>query len=278
MTNKFLLDLHLFDEGGEADEASQAETAGTTAESQNATGSGEEQTEDLDKEFDELIKGKYKEQFRARQQKAVQSRLKSHEADRAELESANKLKDTIAVRYGLQNASTADILKAIENDSSFLEEAAAREGLSPEQFQKMAGMQQRMIEAERKADQAERARIRDEVNARLQAESDECKALFPDFDFEEECQNETFKNMVSQGANVVDAYKFAHMDELISSGMAKAAARGAKATANAVKANLSRPTEAGARNGPAATFAVDFSKMSSEEFAKYRDKVMSGEI
>lgn len=279
---RFLLDLHLFDGEGEGEASeigeSQAETAEGIAEGQVAAGTGEMETEDLDKEFETLIKGKYKDQYKARQQKAVQSRMRGHEAEMAELESANKLRDALSVRYGMQDASSDELLAAINKDDSFLEAAAAKEGLSPAQFRKMSEMQQRAMAAERKANEAEKAQIRANINAKLQKECDECAQLFPDFNFEAECQNEKFKDLVQKGIDITSAYKHVHMDEIMADGMAMAAHRGAQATANAVKANLGRPVEAGARNGAAAAFAVDFNKMSSEEFREYTEKVMSGEI
>ena len=284
----FNLDLKKFDgEGAAAGTGSGAvknpgaDNSAGMEEGMQAEGSEGHQAapEDLEAEFDELISGKYKDIYNSRTKKAIGQRMSKFEAGRdAENAKNSKLFDSLAIRYGLDNPSVDDLISAVDNDKSFLEEAASREGLSPEQFKKMASLQKRATAAERKANMAEKARLRDETNARLKAQADECKAQFPEFDFEKESQNETFRNMLLSGADITSAYKFAHMDELITDGMAKAAKEGARATAEAVKANLKRPQEAGASGAPAASVSVDFSKMSAEEFKDYQDRLMSGEI
>lgn len=282
MTKKILLNLRQFDGEGQAAEqtSSQAETDNKQSENtQAAAEEGEIKTEDLEKEFDKLIKGKYKEQFNARQQKAIRSRFQDNEATKAELAAASKLRDTIALRYGLENASTDDILAAVQQDDSFLEEAAAKAGLSTEQYRSMANMQQRAVNAERELEQQRREQMQADFRAKLAAQEAECQQLFPDFDFETECQDsEQFKDLIKSGVDMTSAYKFVHMDDLIADGMAMAAHKGAENTAKAVRNNLRRASEAGASNQAAATLSVDFSKMSSDEFKAYQEKLMSGDL
>lgn len=286
MKNKILLNLRQFDGEGEGTEGTgtQAETDTRTQESDGSQVADEKSeseptSEDLDKEFDALIKGKYKEQFNARQQKAIKSRFQESEATKAELQAAAKLKDTIALRYGLENASTDDIIAAVQKDESFLEEAAAKAGLSTAQYKSLATMQQRAVNAERALEEEHKAKLREDFSRKLQNDISACQKVFPDFDFEAECaENEQFKGLVKSGVDMTKAYKFVHMDELMADGMAMAAHKGAENTAKAVKNNLRRPSEAGASGQAAVTVSVDFSKMSDEEFRAYQDKLMAGEI
>lgn len=287
MKNKILLNLRQFDGEGDGTESTgtQAETDTRTQESDSSQVAAEKSEseptseEDLEKEFDTLIKGKYKEQFNARQQKAIKSRFQESEATKAELQAAAKLKDTIALRYGLENASTDDIIAAVQKDESFLEEAAAKAGLSTAQYRSLATMQQRAVNAERALEEEHKAKLREDFSRKLQNDISACQKVFPDFDFETECaENEQFKELVKSGVDMTKAYKFVHMDELMADGMAMAAHKGAENTAKAVKNNLRRPNEAGASGQAAVTIAVDFSKMSDEEFRTYQEKLMAGEI
>lgn len=286
MTKEILLDLRQFDgegtDGSDQSAASMAGTSGTNTgdNSQGAAEAGEINTEDLDKEFDDLIRGKYKEQYKNRQQKAIMSRLKGLEADQAAMEQDKELRGTIAMRYGLgANASAADIMAAINSDDSFLEAQAAKEGLSPEQYRKMAAMQAQIDESERKLDALKRTQLQEDIKAKLIQQTEECQAVFPDFDFETEAAtNEKFNELVGLGLPIIDAYKYSNMDDLMADGMGKAVAKSKDMLAAAVKNNLRRPPEAGAGNGAAATVSVDFSKMSSDEFNAYQEKLMSGEI
>ena len=281
-----LLDLRQFD-GGDGSDAAEAGTSAENASAGAGEGSQdaaetskEEQTtpEELEKEFDELIHGKFREQYRQRQQKAIRNRLKSVEAERGENAKNAELKDAISMRYGLNpDASVDDIMAAIKSDKAFLEEAAAREGLSPEQYQKMAALRQQAHVAQRAADQARYEQMQAEARQRLETETAECREYFPDFDFEMEySENEKFKHQLEMGVSVLEAYKFAHMDEIMANGMHQAAAKGAKVTADAVKNNLRRPNEAGTGSHAAASVDIDYGKLSDEEFHALRDRVLAG--
>lgn len=283
MKTKYLLDLHQFDDAGEdaaaGVAAAQAETTGT--DDKPGTGqpaTGESETEDLEADFDSLISGKYAKQFQDRTQKAIGRRMSSMQKDLQKAKDENgKLMRALSTRYGMANATADQLLDAVNKDESFLEEAAMREGLSVEQYRKMADMQTRLSEAEREKEEADKERFREQYRQELERQEEECRQQFPDFDLDREYhENETFQNMMRMGAKVIDAYKFAHMNDIMASGMAKAAQRGAERTANAVRSNLSRPAEAGARNVSAATIGTDWANMSSEDFRAYQEKLMAG--
>ena len=283
MKTKYLLDLHQFDgdAGAAGAESAPAQAENTGNNEQPGTGqpaTGESDTEDLEAEFDSLISGKYAKQFQDRTQKAIGKRMSRIQGDlqKAKAESG-KLLGVLSTRYGMANATADQLLDAVNKDESFLEEAAMREGLSVEQYRKMADMQNRLSEAEREKEEADRERFREQYQQEIERQADECRQRFPDFDLEREYrENETFSNMVKNGVKVIDAYKFAHMDEILASGMAKAAQKGAENTANAVRNNLSRPTEAGARGVSAATIGTDWANMSSEDFKAFQEKLMAG--
>lgn len=258
------------------DTADQQITAQTAAES-TKTEEGTETSEDLDKEFNELIKGKFKEQFQARQERAIRSRLKASEADRETIAQGEQLRAKIAARYGLEDASMEDVLAAVDGDDTLLEDAAAQAGLSTAQYKAMSDAKQAAAEAKAELEANRRAAMEEEFNRKLAREEEVCRKSFPDFDFMTEKENPQFTNLLKSGVKMIDAYKFAHMDELMANGMATAASKGAAATAAAVRNNLSRPAEAGIRGSAAVSANLDFGKMSDEDFAKYQAEIM-GEI
>lgn len=283
MTKMYLLDLHQFDAGdaagadGTAAQAEAGNVATQPGEGQPATDESEAE-EDLEAEFESLISGKYKEQFQARTQRAIGKRMSAMQTDLQKALTENrKLSSKLSARYGLQNASTEQLVEAIDKDDAWLEDAAMKEGLSVDQYRKIADMRDRLAEAESAREEADRERFRREFQEKIDRQAADCKAQFPDFDFEREYNsNETFRNQMKMGADVVSAYKFAHMDDLIASGMAMAAQKGAERTAAAVRNNLQRPQEAGARKVAAATVGTDWSSMSSEDFRAYQEKLLAG--
>ena len=84
----------------------------------------EEPTVDLDAEFEELIKGKYKDQYGKRVQNTVQQRLKGTRETEDRLNAMNPLMDLLSARYGVKADDIDGLTKALEGDDAFFEQAA----------------------------------------------------------------------------------------------------------------------------------------------------------
>ena len=282
MTKMYLLDLHQFDAGdaaGADGTAAQAEAGNNN--SQPETGqpaTDESETENLEAEFESLISGKFKKQFQDRTQRAIGKRLSSMQADLQKAQTdANRLASKLSARYGMEEANIDQLIDAVDKDDSWLEDAATKEGLSVEQYRKIADMRNQLRQAKADKDEAEKLKFRKDFEEKLNAQISDCKAQFPEFDMDTEYHtNQTFHDAVQMGMDVTSAYKYAHMDDIIAAGMAKAAQRGAERTAAAVRSNLQRPQEAGARKVAAATVGTDWSSMSSEDFKAYQERLMTG--
>ena len=92
-------------------------------------------------EFEAMIKGDYKEAFDKRTQDIVQKRLKGAKETEERLTAMNPLLDILSARYGVDASDTAGLIKALEGDDAFFEQAAAENNMDTKQYRNMMKLQ-----------------------------------------------------------------------------------------------------------------------------------------
>lgn len=273
----FIFDLQLFADGaggaeGGAPTAGNAPVAGEQQGVNGATPAPQEQAPDLDAEFDELIKGKFKEQYGKRVKGAVDNRFKNTDA---ELTKLRNLASTAASAYGLSSADDVDALSAKmrEQAEASLEDRAYKAGRSKED--------QQLIERQNyELERMREAQIR-EQNIRKQQEWErqgaELQKTLPAFDFQQEVMtNERFGALLSAGADVAEAYRATH-PELTTNAMAYAAQQAAQSVAASVRANGMRPPEAGLSSAAPSQINQNPATFTREDFERINRRVAAGE-
>ena len=95
----------------------------------------------------------------------------------------------IAAKYGTDASDVDGMINAINADSAYYEEKALEAGMPVEKYKEFMNLQAQnkaMEEAQRRA-----ANLRQEEQtwARWDAESEQCKSLYPDFDIRYEIEN-----------------------------------------------------------------------------------------
>lgn len=274
------IDLQLFAEGA-AGGGEGAPAGGEAApEAGNADAMESEanvpEGKDLDAEFEGLIKGKYKAEFDKRMQRIAQSKQHKLQEARRAAEEAQGLVDLLGTRYGLEDAKAADVLQAVQKDDAYWQDAAAKAGMTVEQYRHMAELETQNRQYIARYDQEQKeAAARQQMDRWIQ-QADECRDRFPAFDFDTELQNPEFVQHLRNGVPVTKAFMYAHMDELMTGAMAMTAGRVKESTAAAVRSNIARPVEGVIGGGPAAALKVDIKNMSAEEFRKIQEEVEAG--
>ena len=149
-----LLHAHMFDgaegAGAEASNSAEGGEPGANAEPTVVYGKGEENDPegqdgaddnagegnepDLDSEFDELAKGKYKEQFDSRVKAAIDRRFKNAENYQRTIGEYEDATALLFTKYGLKAGDTKGLKNAIENDDGIYASAAEEEGVTPDRY------------------------------------------------------------------------------------------------------------------------------------------------
>ena len=231
--------------------------------------------EALEKEFRELIKGKYKGQYT----KATQEMINKRFGETKRLEEANRemqeVLDVLYDRYKTKNAKA--LLAAISDDSDLWQEEADAAGLTVEQYKKFRRLE-RQEESRKKADEARR--VEEQVNAQMRKwfdEGEELKKTFPAFDLQAEVSNPRFLAMLKSGVDVATAYKAAHMDEIMTDAMKSTQALAEKKVSDNIRARGNRPIENGATGRSPFTVKNDVTKLTREDREEIAKRAARGE-
>ena len=95
---------------------------------------GDDLGEDIDAEFEELIKGKYKQQFDGRVHSIMQNRFKNAQDAKDVAAKWQGATAALAAMYGIDGTDPDALKDAIENDDGLFSAQAEAQGLTPEQF------------------------------------------------------------------------------------------------------------------------------------------------
>lgn len=233
---------------------------------------------DKEAEFLKLIKGEYKEQHEKHFQNAFNRRYGDYKALAESAEKTAPILEALQQRYQTKNGTPEELLEAINNDDIYLEQAAEQSGLTVEQLKHM-----RRIEAENQRYQRERqvleARQRSEETARKwQAEAEELRKIYPNFNFQEAMKNERFKDLMNPKNNLDmrTVYEVAFIDD-IKNNVAQATAKNTeKNVVNNIRARGNRPTENGALSKNGVVIKDDPSKWTKKDRDEIERRVLAG--
>lgn len=244
---------------------------------------------DRDAEFEKLIKGEYQKEYGKRVEKAIQQRFRNYNDQQAKAKRADDvtpLLDMLAAKYGL--ASTDDIgaiIKAAQDDSSMFEEAAAKQGLTVEQYRRISAVERenaRLREAEANAN---RQRESETILANWYNQGEALKQRYPSFDFAVECDvqqspqtAERFLGLLKSGVDVQTAYEVVHKDEIIGGAMQYTAQVVQRKTVNDIRARGMRPSENGtAANAPTTQRKANPAEWTKKDMEEVARRVERGE-
>lgn len=298
-TEKLALCLQLFAEGAGsgADGTGASGADNSTALAQQNDGSSSNKgtvpnagvqnnaAENLSAEFEELIKGKYKQQFNDRTKDIIGKRMKNLSDSTAKLDKLAPALEILSKHYGCNADDFESLVKAIDADDKFLEDEAFANDIPVEQQRIMRNMKRendalRKSEATLLQEKAEREN-REAFDRRMQerfVEGEKLKEFYPNFDFNKEMENKMFFDLICvPGISVRDAYETIHRDEIIPALLAKATKEAEQKVSGSIKANASRPNENGNSSQGAALNGVDVSQLTRKELDNYTARVMNGE-
>ena len=175
------------------------------------------ETEERSVQFENMIKGDYKDEFNSRVQKIVQGRIGDTKALQDQNAKMQPIIDMMSRKYGVDASNIDALTKAIQEDDSIFQDEAAKKGMSVEQYKEYRKMESEN-EHLRLALQQQEARQKGEKTYQdwmQQGEELKEKYGLSNFSFEEELQNPDFCNMLQNGVSVEAAYKAMHFDEML---------------------------------------------------------------
>lgn len=254
----------------------QAVEQGSPAAEQTVTATPE-QAVDLDAEFAELIKGKYKAQYQKTFKSSLDSRMKSANAKLGKLDT---LAGIVADKYGIEDSHDVDkLISTVEAlDRKDLEERAFKNGLTEEQQKYVDDLETKTRRYERERAEKEREDFVNRQVAEWTRQADDVTREFPDFDLGAELGNEAFVKLLDSGVDVKGAYVATHYGEIMQHAVGYTAQRVEENTVNKIRANGLRPSPNGTSAPQSATKEkTDVSKMTREQREEIYRRALAGE-
>ena len=237
----------------------------------------EEPAVDLDAEFEELIKGKYKDQYGKRVQNTVQQRLKGSKETEDRLNAMNPLMDLLSARYGVKADDTEGLIKALEGDDAFFEQVALEHNMEAKDYRKMIQLKSENSRLRSQQEQQFRQEQLNKQYAQWEQQAEEARKLYPNLDLNVESQNPQFRAMLLSGVDVKAAYKVLHDDEITTQLLQHQAKEVEQKLANKIAAGNSRPAENGTSGQSAAVIKDDPSKWTRADREEVRRRAARGE-
>ena len=233
----------------------------------------------LDEEWDELRKGKFRDQYGRDVQNAIQDRFKNQKNAADELEKLQPMLRALEKLHGIDEGDTDTLARTILDDDSLYEEAADEAGMTVEGFK---AMQQVLAENERLKRQEQEAQADRELKQHLKElwdQGEELKKTYPNFDLWEELKNPTFYRLTlpNSGLKVSDAYYAVHHSELEPQAMAYGIERAKKQISQTLQANRQRPSEGAMQGNQRAQVTVDPRSMTRDQRQKLIERARRGE-
>ena len=290
------LNLQLFAEGsGTGAEGSTADTGsfansaeGVNGKSTNVQTADAQNTDtnpvvDRNAEFEKLIKDDYKDLYDAKVQSIVQNRLKGTKEDVAKLKAITPLLDMIAQKYGVDSSDTQALIKAVEEDESYIEDEALRRGIPTSEMKNILKIERENAAVKRENEKFHKEKEEREARERQAqiyntwtTQAEEAKKLYPNLDLETELKNEQFGRMLLAGIDVGSAYLVAHKDEIIGGAMQHTAKIVEKKITDKIAANGRRPSEGGNSSQSASVTKTDVSQFNNNDIDDVIKKVRNG--
>lgn len=219
---------------------------------EEAPAAGVQDTDAMNREFEELIKGKYKAQYDARMQDTIQKRIRGLKEAADSWKEAAPLMEMLGKKYGIDAADTRALADALKSDGA---KARPPQAVADRRIREQA----------------------DRLHAAWQQQEAATRQVYPDFQMEKELGNPAFVKLITGDVDVQTAYEVVHRDELIPAAMQYAARAMEQNLAKRIAANGFRPAENGMDSAAAAVVRTDVSKFTRADVDEVARRVARGE-
>lgn len=249
---KIKLNLQLFSEtNGEVMSSETGETEVADA--------GQEVNNDAlktDEEFENLIDGKFKEQFRKRTQSIIDKRFKETKLLEEYKNKVSPLMQKLSEKYGVKDGDTDTLYsKLFSEESENNNESKKDEENSSEK----------------------RGKILKEQVVSWVKEGEAIKETYPDFDFRNELKNSPlFGKLLHSGVPIKTAYEVVHKDEILGGAMAYTAQKVREQVVKGIEAKGRRPLENGISSESGIVTLTDVNALTSKDILKIIKQVENG--
>ena len=243
---KIKLNLQLFSEnGGEGVNSESGENISVDAEQV-------ENEVTADEEFESLIDGKFKEQFRRRTQSIIDKRFKETKQLEEFKSSVSPLMEKLNEKYNNENGDIKGLTEKIFSEENEIDSKNTSESKEKQN------------------------NLKDQIASWVK-ETDKIKEIYPDFDLKNELKNSTlFGKLLYSGVPLKTAFEVIHKDEIISGAMSYTAQKVREQVVKGIEAKGRRPLENGIASESGIVTVTDVNALTSKDILKILKQVENG--
>ena len=225
---------------------------------------------DRDAEFEQMIKGDFKDAFTKKFQAEFNQRFKEHKQNEVQLKALQPILDALGSKLGVDPNDVEKLAKAVQADDSYFEDEAAEKGVTVESLKYTKQLERENAEKTAALEEAEKKREADRYFQLWMQETDACKKVYPGFDFRKEVAEPgtgaEFMRLLKAHIPMKTAFEVVHKDQLLSGAIGYARADEQKKTMDTIKARGMRADENGSSgNAAAMVLKSDPSKFSKAD-------------
>lgn len=280
-------DAFLASLGGE-DEADNGEPTNTSNVAQEEASEGsdtdnsdseENQEVSLEDEFAELVgkTGRFHELYGKAVSDAIQQRFKNQADMKAAVDSYDSVLAPLFQHYGVESGDIEGLSNALGSDDDWIEDAAKEKGMSPDQYRENLRLQSELEKNQKELEEYRAEAARAEKFKAWNAEADELRGTFPNFDLTKEMEvNPKFADLIDNGISVLDAFVATHAQNILQGINAETSRQAKQDVVNQIQQRQSRPMENGLRHQPAVVRKQNPSEFTDEDIDKILKDVEGG--
>lgn len=229
----------------------------------------EKAVKDPSKDFEEMIKGDYKDAFDKRVQDIINRRFKETKSLEEKASKADKLLEVLQHKYGTEDAEA--IHKALE--SEVIEDLAYQNDMSPENYRKIMEAEKIKKQEEMRASEIQRQELVNSTIQKWETQAKEYQAENPDFNLREAMQNDQFLNLIKSNVPVKAAHELVNFDKVKDQIRKEVEAN----TIKNIQSKKSRPSEAALKGQSGVVLKTDVRTLTKEQRADIARRVQRGE-
>lgn len=226
-------------------------------------------------EFERLIGADYKDLYTEKTQKLIDRRFKQTKELEDKDRKMQPILERLSAKYG--ESDPDKLLAAIDDDDSYYEREAVERGMTVEQLKQFKKMERENEALKQAAAEQQRQNQARTVYAEWMQQAEAVKQMYPSFDLQTECQNDTFVQLLRNNIDVKTAYEVLHRDDILGGAMAYTAQKTREAMVNDIRTRGMRPSENGLSSNAAAVVKTDVNKMTKAEREEIEKRVLRGE-
>ena len=233
--------------------------------------------EDSEKEFEELIKGRFKGAFQKRTQGIINERFKAGKETEGKLSLALDALAPLFDRYGIEDGNIEALRDAVKGDAGIFSKRALEKGMETEEYRNSFYADREREQQAANDELQKRQQAAEAIGAEWKRQEAEIQKTYPGFKLEEAFKNEEFRQMAMSGTSLMSAYKASHFDELAAGLVAANTKRITKKAVDSMQGNINRPAEGGMASAAGSVTKKDVSNLSEADIFDLINRVGRGE-